>query len=59
MGGMFSATLLAIFFVPVFFVVVRRIFKGSERQRKMYTHDLDANGNGAPAPAHPSEGPHD
>jgi multidrug efflux pump len=59
MGGMFSATLLAIFFVPVFFVVVRRIFKGSERQRKMYTHDLDANGNAAPAPAQPSEGPHD
>ena len=28
MGGMITATLLAIFFVPVFFVVVRRIFKG-------------------------------
>ncbi|MCE9660623.1 MAG: efflux RND transporter permease subunit [Burkholderiales bacterium] len=28
MGGMFTATFLAIFFVPVFFVVVRRIFKG-------------------------------
>jgi len=28
MGGMFTATLLAIFFVPVFFVVVRRVFKG-------------------------------
>jgi multidrug efflux pump len=28
MGGMVTATLLAIFFVPVFFVVVRRIFKG-------------------------------
>lgn len=27
-GGMLSATLLAIFLVPVFFVVVRRIFKG-------------------------------
>ena len=26
-GGMFSATFLAIFFVPVFFVAVRRIFK--------------------------------
>lgn len=44
MGGMFSATLLAVFFVPVFFVVVRRIFKGSERQRRMYAHEL----NGAP-----------
>jgi Cu/Ag efflux pump CusA len=27
-GGMFSATVLAIFFVPVFYVIVRRIFKG-------------------------------
>ena len=27
-GGMISATLLAVFLVPVFFVVVRRIFKG-------------------------------
>jgi multidrug efflux pump len=27
-GGMISATVLAIFLVPVFYVVVRRIFKG-------------------------------
>ena len=27
-GGMISATLLAIVFVPVFYVVVRRVFKG-------------------------------
>jgi multidrug efflux pump len=27
MGGMFTATTLAIFFVPVFFVVVRRVFR--------------------------------
>ncbi|MBF0525683.1 MAG: efflux RND transporter permease subunit [Deltaproteobacteria bacterium] len=27
MGGMFTATVLAIFLVPVFFVVIRRIFK--------------------------------
>ena len=46
MGGMLSATLLAVFFVPVFFVVVRRIFKGSERQRKMYAHEM---GGAAPA----------
>ncbi|NKI94574.1 efflux RND transporter permease subunit [Rhizobacter sp. SG703] len=52
MGGMFSATLLAVFFVPVFFVVVRRIFKGSERQRRMYAHEL----NGNPAPAAPAAG---
>ncbi|MDF3828677.1 MULTISPECIES: efflux RND transporter permease subunit [unclassified Pseudocitrobacter] len=30
MGGMVSATLLAIFFVPVFFVVIRRRFKGKD-----------------------------
>ncbi|UDF35648.1 UNVERIFIED_ORG: efflux RND transporter permease subunit [Shinella sp. XGS7] len=43
MGGMITATVLAIFFVPIFFLVVRRIFKGSERQRKMYAHELEAN----------------
>jgi multidrug efflux pump subunit AcrB len=35
MGGMFSATVLAVFFIPVFFVVMRRIFPGKphpERQ---------------------------
>jgi multidrug efflux pump len=51
MSGMISATALAVFFVPVFFVVVRRIFKGSERQRRMYAHELDADGNGVAAPA--------
>ncbi len=30
MGGMISATVLAIFFVPLFFVVIRRIFKAKE-----------------------------
>ncbi|MBI3285747.1 MAG: efflux RND transporter permease subunit [Burkholderiales bacterium] len=40
-GGMLAATVLAIFLVPVFFVVVRSIFKGSERQRKLYTHEFD------------------
>jgi multidrug efflux pump len=41
LSGMISATVLAVVFVPVFFLVVRRFFKGSERQRKMYTHELD------------------
>ncbi|MBC7730697.1 MAG: efflux RND transporter permease subunit, partial [Bacteriovorax sp.] len=31
MGGMITATVLAVFFVPVFFVVVRSLFKDSER----------------------------
>jgi len=39
MGGMLTATALGVFFVPVFFVVVRKLFKGSERQRKMYAHE--------------------
>ncbi len=37
MGGMITATVLAVYFVPVFFVVVRRLVKGSKRQ-----HAVDA-----------------
>ena len=40
MAGMVSAVILSVLFVPVFFVVVRRFFKGSERQRKLYAHEL-------------------
>jgi multidrug efflux pump len=32
MGGMIAATVLAVFFVPVFYVVVRRIFPGKTRK---------------------------
>ncbi|WP_075792855.1 efflux RND transporter permease subunit [Massilia putida] len=39
MGGMLTATALGVFFVPVFFVVIRGFFKGSERQRKKYAHE--------------------
>ncbi len=39
MGGMITATVLGVLFVPVFFVVIRRIFKGSERQRKRFAHE--------------------
>ena len=35
-GGMLTGTVLAVFFVPVFFVVVRSFFKGSKRQQHMY-----------------------
>jgi multidrug efflux pump len=38
-GGMITATVFAVFFVPLFFVVVRRIFKGSERQRRLHAHE--------------------
>ncbi len=36
MGGMIAATVLAIFFVPVFFVVVRRLFRehGDAKQQE-------------------------
>jgi len=40
-GGMFAATALGMFFTPVFFVVVRGLVKDSERQRKLYMHELD------------------
>ena len=33
-GGSLIGTILAVFFVPIFFVVVRKMFKGSERQQK-------------------------
>jgi multidrug efflux pump len=39
-GGMLTGTGLAVFFVPIFFVVVRGYFRGNERQRKLYTHEL-------------------
>ena len=42
MGGMVTATALGLIFVPVFFVVVRNLFKGSDRQRKKYAHEDDA-----------------
>jgi multidrug efflux pump len=35
-GGMITAVVLAVFFVPVFFVVIRSVFKGSKRQNEMY-----------------------
>jgi len=43
MAGMISATVLAVFLVPVFFVVVRNLFKGSERQRRMYAANKPRN----------------
>jgi multidrug efflux pump len=36
-GGILTGTALAVIFVPIFFVVVRGFFKGSERQRKIYS----------------------
>jgi multidrug efflux pump len=39
-GGMLTGTALAVFFVPIFFVVIRGYFHGSERQRKLHAHEL-------------------
>ena len=52
-GGMLTGTVLAVFFVPVFFVVVRSLFKGSERQRRMYAAHAEAAGI---EKSHPAEG---
>ena len=41
LGGMLTGTALALFFVPVFFVVVRGLFKDSERQRRIHAHEYD------------------
>jgi multidrug efflux pump len=40
-GGMFTATLLSVFFVPVFFAIVRRLFPPSHRQELLYRHETD------------------
>ena len=50
MSGMVSAVVLSVLFVPIFFVVVRGWFKGSERQRKLYAHELEAAATGTPQP---------
>jgi multidrug efflux pump len=47
-GGMLTAVVLAVFFVPVFFVVVRSIFKGSERQRRLHAHEEETQNLNAP-----------
>lgn len=42
-GGSLFGTVLAVIFVPIFFVVVRSIFKGSERQHqfdKQHSHQM-------------------
>ncbi len=40
LGGMLTGTFLAVFFVPIFFVLVRGYFKGSERQRRLHAHEM-------------------
>jgi multidrug efflux pump len=40
-GGMVTGTILAVVFVPIFFVVVRTLFKGSERQRRLHAAEAE------------------
>ena len=44
-GGMVTGTLLAVVFVPLFFVVVRSVFKGSARQHRFDADHGHAAGN--------------
>ena len=46
LGGMVTGTALAVFFVPVFFVVVRSLFKGSARQQEMNRRHAEEAGVG-------------
>ncbi|MES2509316.1 MAG: efflux RND transporter permease subunit [Pseudomonadota bacterium] len=43
-GGMITAVVLAVFFVPIFFVVIRSVFKGSARQRERFAEHAKAAG---------------
>ena len=58
-GGMFTGTLLALVFVPVFFVVVRGRFRGSDRQRRLDAERMASHGlpSEAPGGAARGEGP--
>ena len=58
-GGMVTALVLALLFVPVFFVFVRRFFKGSERQRRLYAHERDDGPGAALASPSTQERRHD
>ena len=41
-GGIISATLLAIFFIPLFFVIIERIFKADEKHMKKLALEREA-----------------
>ena len=43
-GGMITGTVLAVIFVPIFFVVVRGFFKGSARQQQIYAEHAKSAG---------------
>ena len=43
-GGMLTGTVLAVVFVPIFFVVVRTLFKGSDRQHRREAEEAEHHG---------------
>jgi hydrophobe/amphiphile efflux-1 (HAE1) family protein len=43
-GGMLSATVLAIFFVPMFFVVIARLFKHGQTDQRSLNKDVEPDG---------------
>jgi multidrug efflux pump len=46
LGGMVTGTVLAVIFVPIFFVLIRKIFKGSARQAEIYAEHAKHTGVG-------------
>ena len=53
MSGMLAATLVGVLFVPVFFVLVRKLFKGSRRQHDFeIAHSRSFGGRTAPHATH-------
>ncbi|MDP9606958.1 efflux RND transporter permease subunit [Variovorax sp. NFACC27] len=52
LGGMVTGTALAVIFVPVFFVVVRKLFKGSARQHEADKRHAEAAGIAPEQPQH-------
>ncbi len=43
-GGMVVGTILAVFFVPIFFVVVRKLFKSSKREQERFAEHAAQSG---------------
>ena len=43
-GGMLTGTVLAVVFVPIFFVLVRTFFKDSERQQRLHESEAQHHG---------------
>ena len=58
LGGMITATVLAVFFVPIFFVVVTKLFNWRDRAKDDAPTAPAAGGQAAPAPGETSPSPH-